>query len=158
MYKAICAVVGAGVLFGCAGRAEAPVAAPVEVERHGMKAPFVLTLEGPGDVEAGAVVEVGVRISRRVVDETPLLLALKAPEGVALVEGLESEEIVEPDATEIVRVYKVRVDDPSAVLVVQATMGGEGFGAVATKELRFRKLVRPATALPRPGGLVKPAR
>lgn len=157
-------MVVACALLGCAGRGEAPVAAPVapvveerHVERHGVKAPFVLTVEGPDDVEPGALVEVAARISRRVVNEIPLLLALKMHEGVSLVEGMDSEEIVDGSATEIIRVYKVRVDDPAAVLVVQATMGGEGFGAVATREHRFRKLVRPATALPMPGAQVRPA-
>lgn len=164
----IAMVVGvAGMLFGCAGKGEPPMAKPAELpaptremsqQRHGMRAPFVVSVDGPEDVQAGAVVEVKVRIQRRVPSELPLLLTVQAPEGLTIQQGVLSEEIVDETAPEVVRIFQVRVDDPSAVLTVQVTMGGEGFGAVATREHSFARTVKPATALPQPGELVRPLR
>lgn len=162
--------------LGCANRADTvPVASPAPVEgpapvasardggaesrgRHGMEAPFVLTLEGPDAVQAGGVADLVATISRRVPNTIPITLSLSLGEGLELLEGQPHEEIIDEVSTRWVRVYRVQVNDPAAVLELQATITGDGFGAVATREHRFQPKPRPATALPRPGAKVVPAR
>ena len=141
-------------------RAEEPaIATPAAAKLQDyprVRAPFVLTLEGPTKVDAGTTVELVARLELRAPAPAPIVLELELPAtGVELV-GTRHEQIPAGTSGTLERRWTVHVEDPAATVVATATMQGEGFGATARREISFDGRVAEPVRMTGPGALLQP--
>jgi hypothetical protein len=95
---------------------------------------FTLTVDAPPAVAAGNEATLVVRIGRPAMARIPVQLELDVPAGLKLLDGQESE-LVDETVPISLRMYRVAVEDPGAVLTITGT-GTHGGGEV-TREVRF---------------------
>lgn len=123
--------------------------------RDGMRAPYVLRLDGPAIANPGEKIEVAATLERNGAFSAPIALQARTAEGITILSGPRDEKLEFGDRTTIMLRWTLQVMDPSASFEVRAIASGEGFGVNAAKRLVFdgSSLSRPEP--PRPGGILR---
>jgi len=148
-------------LLACAGqRRDAPPASDNPVEPSGAatyRAPLVVRVEGPEQMQPGSESELVVRLIRPRPTDSPIALRLSLPPGVELVDGQADEAITDAVSGTLTRRYRIRVAGgiPDRDIEVTASITGTDHAAHARDAYRFG---RPAPKLAEPRRQADPVR
>lgn len=114
--------------------------------------PFIVEVAGPDRPMAHELIRVRIQVERDFLDETPLLISARLPDGVALVQGELEERIIDPSTRRIVREWELEIGQeiPAGDVVITVQQRGEGWGGNAVKAYRFGR--------PEPASLTAPLR
>ena len=114
------------------------------------RAPLVLTVVGPDDVQPGASIDVTYTIRRNVANATPLEVSAVVPAGLTLTAGKVPDVIVDDKSGTITRTLTFQVAQvPQEDLVVTVAAKGGTYQVTARQSYRFGRA---------PGKLPTPSR
>lgn len=113
-----------------------------------VRAPLVVSVEGPSSVAVGTTIDVVAHIRRQPATAIPFDVTIEVPKGAIVIAGSASERIVDAASATVDRSFKLRIDAlPLGDLVVNVDQRAPGFGVHAVGHYRFG---RPEPKLPQP--------